>query len=536
MSSLLKRLSISRPSGVSDNDSSPRGMRGAPLLAVAALASLAALLVAPPQLFAQQAAAPASAGASSAADPTSAGSSGLSPGALAGGAASEALRRRVDELQSWVSEGKGQLSLSVLDLESGRALASSGQAQALNPASNMKVVTAAAALDLLGPDFNFRTGIYGELRGARAATLVLRGDGDPSLSMADVWRLASTLVELGLRRVDGDLLVDQSRFDDQYIPPAFEQQPNEWAYFRAPVSAIALEGNTVTLNVVPTAPGDPARVWFDPPGFVASSGKVMTEATGKGQSIQLKMLPQGNKLRAELGGHLASGLPRQRFVKRVDDPALFAAHALAHALRSLGVELKGGIKLGGASERHELVHWSSAPLGVLVQRLGKDSDNFYAEMLFKAIAAHAAPGTPSTFPAAAKQLSDWLSAAAPQARGTVIKNGSGLFDANRLSAECLTRVLQRAYRDPRLSAEFLAQLSIGGVDGTLRGRFTQQRATRVVRAKTGTLAKVVALSGYVLREGEAPIAYSILVNGIGDHGGARRRVDRVVDELVALSR
>src|SRR5690606_26082604 len=121
------------------------------------------------------------------------------------------------------------------------------------------------------------------------------------------------------------------------------------------------------------------------------------------------------------------------------------------------------------------------------QRLGKDSDNFYAEMLFKAIAAHVEPGKPSTFPAAAKRISEWVSAVAPKARGTQIKNGSGLFDANRLSADCLTRVLQRAQRDPRFSAEFLAQLSVGGVDGTLRGRFRQQRASRVVRGKTGTL-------------------------------------------------
>ncbi|MCA9629326.1 MAG: D-alanyl-D-alanine carboxypeptidase/D-alanyl-D-alanine-endopeptidase [Myxococcales bacterium] len=473
--------------------------------------------------------------------------------------AAASLSARIDELRSWVKEGKGKLSLRVLDVETGQRVAGVDDELALNPASNMKVVTAAAALELLGPDFSFRTGVYGDLNDTHSSSLVLRGDGDPSFGMGDVWRLASALVQSGLRQVDGDVLVDQSRFDGQYVPPAFDQQPNEWAYFRAPVSAVALDENTVTLNVVPTAPGKPARIWFDPPGFVNVSGHVRSDEQGKGQSIQLRLAPDGNKLRADLDGHIADGLPRQRFSKRVDDPTLLAGFALAHALESLGVEIKGKVKPGGSGEKRELVHVSSAPLNVLVQRLGKDSDNFYAEMVFKAIAAHANPGEPSTFKQAAVQVSEWLAQVTPEGSRTapapsgsaalggsaapamsgqsadVILNGSGLFDANRLSAATLTRVLSHAYRDPRLSAEFVAQLSIGGVDGTLRSRLRNHRKRRVVRAKTGTLARVVALSGFVLRDGKEPYAFSILVNGIADHAGVRRRMDRVVDALVSLS-
>lgn len=467
--------------------------------------------------------------------------------------AAATLDSRVQELSRWVKEGKGQLSVRVLDVETGKRIAGVDDEQALNPASNMKVVTAAAALELLGPDFSFRTGVYGALNDTHSTSLVLRGDGDPAFGMGDVWRLASALVQSGLRQVDGDILVDQGRFDGQYVPPAFEQQPNEWAYFRAPVSAIALEENTVTLNVVPTADGKPARIWFDPPGFVSVSGQVKTVEKGKGQSVQLRLVPDGNKLRAELDGRIADSLPRQRFTKRVDDPTLLAGYALASALTSLGVGIKGGVKPGGASEKRELVHVPSPPLNVLVQRLGKDSDNFYAEMLFKAIAAHANPGEPSTFKQAAVQVSQWLaqvtpgtpSSPAPAGTGAapsaaphsadVILNGSGLFDANRLSAATLTRVLSHAYRDPRLSAEFVAQLSVGGVDGTLRSRLRKHRTTRAVRAKTGTLARVVALSGFVLRQGKEPYAFSILVNGISDHSGVRQRMDRVVDALVELS-
>jgi D-alanyl-D-alanine carboxypeptidase/D-alanyl-D-alanine-endopeptidase (penicillin-binding protein 4) len=84
----------------------------------------------------------------------------------------------------------------------------------------------------------------------------------------------------GIRKVDGDILVDQRYFDDQTTPPAFEQQPNEWAAFRAPVSAVALNGNTITLSIRPTTAGQPATAWFDPPGFVDSEGSVKTAWTG----------------------------------------------------------------------------------------------------------------------------------------------------------------------------------------------------------------------------------------------------------------
>ncbi|MBX3182671.1 MAG: D-alanyl-D-alanine carboxypeptidase/D-alanyl-D-alanine-endopeptidase [Polyangiaceae bacterium] len=450
-----------------------------------------------------------------------------------GAAQRAALTTRVDELARWVKEQQGQLSLHVVDLETGRELAAVEASRALNPASNMKIVTAAAALDLLGPDYSFRTGIYGELRGSRARSLTLRGDGDPSLTMGDLWRLGAALVARGVSSVEGDLWVDQSRFDAQFVPPAFEQQPNEWAYFRAPVSAVALEANTVTMNVLPTRAGEAARVWFDPPGFIEASGSIRTESSGE-PKLTLALTPSGDRLRARLSGTLGERAARQRVVRRVDDPRLFPGYALAHVLRTLGVELQGEVKAGGREVKQELVHVSSRPLAELTTRLGKQSDNFYAEMIFKALAAEEQPGVPSSFEAAAARVTSWLTQKLGQAsEGSVILNGSGLFDANRLSARALTGVLGYAEESPRLSAEFMTQLAVGGVDGTLRSRFTQTRAARSVRAKTGTLAKVASLSGYVMRPGRRPIAFSVLISDVSDHAGARQRTDRVVMALAA---
>jgi len=116
--------------------------------------------------------------------------------------------------------------------------------------------------------------------------------------------------------------------------------------------------------------------------------------------------------------------------------------------------------------------------------------------------------------------------------GLKITNGSGLYDANRVSARTLTRLLEAAYLDPLISRAYQDQLAVGGLDGTLRARFYALRNRRSVHAKTGTLNKVTSLSGYVFGPDEATsVAFSILISGTTDHAGARQRMDALVLEI-----
>jgi D-alanyl-D-alanine carboxypeptidase/D-alanyl-D-alanine-endopeptidase (penicillin-binding protein 4) len=299
------------------------------------------------------------------------------------------------------------------------------------------------------------------------------------------------------------------------------------------VSAIAVDRNTVALNVAPTVAGQPARVWFQPAGVVQVDGEVATRKSGGGQNIQLQLMPSPGGLIGKVGGHVAEGLPRQRFGKRVDDPRLLPGLILKALLEREGVSVNA-VALGGSEERERITFHGSAPLGQLVAELGKNSDNFYAEMVFKAIAAHQSTG-PSTWTAAADATLGWLRQLNAADEHTRIANGSGLFDANRLSAETLIRVLAHAIHSPRLGNEYVGHLAIGGVDGTLRSRFRSQREGRRVRAKTGTLAAVDALSGYVLRDGAAPIVFSVLVNDVpGQHAAIRSKSDEVVEAILAV--
>jgi D-alanyl-D-alanine carboxypeptidase/D-alanyl-D-alanine-endopeptidase (penicillin-binding protein 4) len=431
-----------------------------------------------------------------------------------------------------VKTRKGDLGVAVRDLGSGHELMAEGAQEPLNPASNQKLLTAAVALSVLGPDFTFRVGVLGKLEGGVAPRLVIRSNGDPTFSYEDLRGFVDRLVTLGLKRVAGDILVDQSAFDEQYTPPAFEQQPGEWAAFRAPVSAVALDRNATTLHVFPTQPGQVARVEFEPPGYVSVQGEVKTEKGLKRDQVGLTMKPHGLQLGAQVSGRIPAGGAVVHLTRRLENPEIYAGAVLKRALLNAGVAVQGEVRRGGEDEANELVGRDSAPLSQLTPRLGKASDNFYAEMLFKAIGAKG-KGQPGSAAKASEVILDWLKSQKLAEDGLKVVNGSGLYDSNRISARALTRLLEMAYLDGQISRSFQEQLAVGGLDGTLRSRFYALRNRRSVHAKTGTLNKVVALSGYVFGpEQHTGVSFSIMVTGIsGQHGEARKRIDALVLEI-----
>ena len=179
----------------------------------------------------------------------------------------------------------GAIGIAVLDVDSGHYRSAFHEHDPLNPASNAKLYTAAAALATLHGNHRYETTLSGRVKGTVVAgPLVLRGYGDPSLRSADLWDLAQDLKTRGIRKIEGDILVDQRFFDEQTTPPAFEQQPNEWAAFRAPVSAVAVNENTITMTRAPDVRGQPgAIVTFDPPGFVDQEGTIQSTDAGGGR-------------------------------------------------------------------------------------------------------------------------------------------------------------------------------------------------------------------------------------------------------------
>jgi D-alanyl-D-alanine carboxypeptidase/D-alanyl-D-alanine-endopeptidase (penicillin-binding protein 4) len=425
------------------------------------------------------------------------------------------------------------VGIAVLDVDSGRLLAAVNEHLALNPASNAKLYTAAAALATLHGEHRYETTLTGKLEGdSVAGPLAIRGFGDPSLTTADLWQMVQQLKGYGVRRVDGDIVVDQRFFDEQTTPPAFEQQPNEWASFRAPVSAVALDENCITLTVRPGTPGGNARIEIEPPGFVDLEGTIKTAEGGGADTVELALSGNGARMAAKVSGAIASDSRVVRYTRRSEDPRLLAGYALKALVERSGIDVKGDVKLGSA-RGHTLAKHLSEPLSALLYALGKQSDNFYAEMVYKTLGGEG-KGRPARAGDASEVVTAFLERVGASDAGVVIKNGSGLFDADRVTAYSTVELLRWAWREPAVQPEYVAQLSVGGVDGTLHKRFRQELTRRHVRAKTGTLDDVIALSGYLLRDGgKGPLAFSIFFNHVaGKQDGARHAADRLV-ELVA---
>jgi D-alanyl-D-alanine carboxypeptidase/D-alanyl-D-alanine-endopeptidase (penicillin-binding protein 4) len=441
------------------------------------------------------------------------------------------------ELQAIVAASglASRVGIHVVDAATGQEIFRHRSDQPMNPASNQKLVTAAAALRYLGPELTIATAILGRVEAGRVAHLVLRGRGDPSLRASDLAELVDRLVDQGVRAVD-QIFVDGSYFDGELLPPAFDQQPNEVAAFRAAVGAITVEKSSYELRVLPGATsGAPAFVRLAGEGYFELDNQITTSEAGAPNIIATQRATRDRRMELHLRGTIPLGIRGVGYRRRIEDPVAHAGHLLADALERAGI---GGARrvtiASGPSDVALLASHESAPLSALLYDVGKHSDNFVAEMILKVLGAERR-GTPGTSAHGAEVAQELLAEVGVPAGQATILNGSGLFEGNRIAPSHFTRVLAAMFRDASIRDEYLAHLAVGGVDGTLARRLGDLPAPRIVRAKTGTLASVIALSGYVLgpTPGQA-YAFSVLANDVGgQHGQARNLADDLVRKLAA---
>lgn len=446
--------------------------------------------------------------------------------ALPASAQESALATRLAQVVADAGAGE-QVSVSVVEATTGTVIFAHQGDLALNPASNQKLVTAAAALATLGADFRMRTALYGRVDGSGVATLVLRGFGDPSLRQADLVELARDLRDHGVSRV-GEIVVDATYFDAQTLPPAFEQQPDEIAPFRAATGAVSVDGNAYVLRVLPGASaGAPARVRLDGAGYFALESGITT-AEGGAPAIIATQRDQGERMQLVLRGSMPLGVTGVSYRRRIENPLAWSGWLMRDALAAAGIASGEAVRVAPTPSGSALLaQHTSRPLGELISAMGKQSDNFVAEMVFRVIGAER--HQPGRVADSVAGVSEVLRQAGIDPARVELVNGSGLFQGNRISSADLARLLAWAYQSPAIREEYVAHLAIAGVDGTLAGRLRDLPRPRIVRAKTGTLDDAIALSGYVLGpDPSRTIAFSVLVNGArGRHGAARGLCDGV---------
>lgn len=441
-----------------------------------------------------------------------------------------------------LDEARVGIYVATLD---GTALYARTADEGFNVASNTKLVTISAALDLLGPDFQFTTALYGTEISAdrrKVGTLYLRGGADPSLGLADVRELARDLALRGVETV-GKVVVDDSYFDDQDLPPHYDEQPEEQASFRAAINAAGLAFDSYAIRVTASASGSgPARVALDPDADYLHAVDPAVATVRRGRTrIRVAQEAKGGRLEIQIRGQIRAG--RDEVIRRrIPEPSRYAASVLRAGLRAEGIAVRSRrdaeVEVPPGAEL--LVARRSAPLAVLVRGLGKYSNNYMAEMLLKTIGAETrAFDTPATWDDGLAAVRDWLSDKVGLKKGSyTYENGSGLFESNRFTPAQIVKVLIRGANDFHYGPELISSLSISGTDGTLRSRLEDSGVARQIRAKTGTLAAVSALSGFAGLDTRTPLVFSILVNDVppGELSEARELQDDVAEALTAFLR
>lgn len=374
----------------------------------------------------------------------------------------------------------------------------------MNPASVMKLVTTYAALDLLGRDYRWKTEAWlaGKLdnKGTLAGNLVLKGYGDPKITV-EQWQLfIADLRAKGLTRVTGDLVVDRSFFKlAEHDPAAFDQEPLR-PYNVGP-DALLVNFNAVRFGFVPEPARKSVAVRVEPP--LPQVTLAATPALGSGAcgDWKLSLAPQFDDQRASAKAWFSGVLPaacgeREWYVALLDAPH-YALGMFTAYFRAAGGTFDGNVVEGKAPRRGEpFAVMESAPLYDIVRDVNKLSNNVMARQIFLTLATTRHP-PPATVPLAIDTVRKWAAERQIALPGLVLENGSGLSRKERITVGGLARLLSSADHSP-VREEFASSLAVAATDGTLQKRFQDGTVAGQALLKTGTLEGVKALAGYVI--------------------------------------
>jgi D-alanyl-D-alanine carboxypeptidase/D-alanyl-D-alanine-endopeptidase (penicillin-binding protein 4) len=415
----------------------------------------------------------------------------------------------------------GVSAVQVVSLRTGEEIFSRNADLALVPASTMKVVTAAAALDALGPSYRFKTELLrdGEIdsTGVLQGNLYIRGQGDPTLVVEKLWKLVYDLQLEGVKSIQGDLVFDDSFFGGESRLPGWDKEEdieNGPSYF-PPLSALSINFNTVALVVGPgETVGSAARLLLETPadGYVELENKLKTVKEGASRRVNIEREATETTTRFVVDGSVPMGSPTRRVYRTVEHPTAHFQAAFVAMLKRNGVEWKGKARVGVTpAQAEKITELKSAPLATILMDMNKYSNNFTAEQVLLALGAETG-GLPGTTEKGVAAVQAYLTKIGIPASEYHLVNGSGLSRDIKIRPTLLTAVMVAMAQDPSVGREFAASLAIAGRDGTLWQRLRDEPDR--MRGKTGTLDGVHCLTGYLYgADGEA-YAFAFLSNEV----------------------
>lgn len=375
------------------------------------------------------------------------------------------------------------------------------------PASNQKLITTVSAIANLSPDFKYKTILAtdGNVKnGVLYGNLYLIGGGDPSLTVQDLEDMVKKLKEFGINRVEGNLIGDNSYFSEEGIGQGWPEDDLNYC-FTARFSGLSVNENC--LKVMVNIKNGKVYVSMDP---LNNYYQIVNNIKFSKKSRNVSLKVEGNKLILE--GKVSSKRNLSlEFSIPVNRPSMFTLSVLSKILDENGIKVSGKTYLRKATSNKYLVIHQSKPLRELIKKANKDSNNFYAEQIFRTIGKEVY-GEGSAY-ASARAIIDTLRKMDIATENIRIYDGSGLSRYNATTPEALVKVLEYIYKTPYFY-DFFESLAISGVDGTLKHRLNDQFLKGRIIAKTGYIKKVKNLSGYVKASNGEVFVFSILVNDL----------------------
>lgn len=450
---------------------------------------------------------------------------------------------------------RGQIGVKIVSLNTGKVFFQQNGEKYFMPASNMKNFTVATALEKLTPDFKFVTSAYsasapdsnGVIKGLR-----IFGRGDVSISDAfndgdkfkGLDRLADAIIAAGVKRIEGDIIGDETYFTGNPVGGSWEWDDLQF-YYGAEVSALPLNDNAQSLSVTPGPVGYQCSVRFMPFNpLVRITNLCTTTAAGTPRTLRIEKKVDRNIV--EITGNLPVGNAGFSGFVSVSRPAELFVSLLKQRLEAKGVTVTGQTRAVNSKTAipvemsTEIAKLESPPLSVIAARTMKPSQNMYTETLLwtlgedrrtKLAAAGAQLSTRDSAELGIESVETFMKEIGIAEDGIIQHDGSGLSRHNLITPEAVVQLYSYMAKQSRFSQAWRDSLTIGGVDGTLRNRFRGTKASGNVRGKTGTIDQVSALSGYVTTAGGEQLVFSMVVNGVNEVGMRTGLIDDIVVSL-----
>ncbi|MBS0651656.1 MAG: D-alanyl-D-alanine carboxypeptidase/D-alanyl-D-alanine-endopeptidase [Verrucomicrobia bacterium] len=427
------------------------------------------------------------------------------------------------------------IGIEVVSLTTGKTIYAHNAGHLFMPASTMKLITGAAALEILGSNYRFLTKIYADgpiEKGTLKGNLWIKGSGDPELSTASLEDLVFQLKLKGIQRIHGNIYIDRSDFDGVAQGPGWTWDDGavDW---NSPLDALTINHSCVNVCIKPNACCDlPAEVHVQPKtSYVTVENHALTTDISENLQVERRWRTKENII--DVSGSIVKEQEVQKFMIPVELPHLYAASVFRDLLDQNGIKFKGAIEektIG--SNLAELASHASRPLFEMVVEMMKESDNLIADTLFKKMGQRTfeAPGSWENGSEAVNSFLKDKVGIDPS--NTVIVDGSGLSRYNLLSPHQIIALLMWVDRQGTSAAEFMVSLPISGVDGTLKNRMTDPAIKGKVRAKTGSLMGVSTIAGYATTEKGETIAFSIMMSGFT--GKSREYKLKIEDQILDL--